>query len=39
MMTAIELNDQMCGGAEEIDDIGANRCLTPEVRSLHGEFL
>jgi hypothetical protein len=38
MMSAIELNDQMCGRAEEIDDIWANRCLTPEVRSLRGKF-
>jgi hypothetical protein len=38
MMSAIELNDQMCGRAEEIDDIWSNRCLTPEVRSLRGKF-
>jgi hypothetical protein len=37
MMSAIELNDQMGGRAEEIDDIWANRCLTPEVRSLRGK--
>ena len=38
VMSAVEFNGQMPGWAEEVDDIGTDRCLSPEVCAVHREF-
>jgi hypothetical protein len=38
VMPAIELDNETCGGAEEINDVGTDRCLATEVRAGHGWF-
>jgi hypothetical protein len=39
MMPAVEFDDQMLGGTEEVDDVGTDRRLTSEVRSLDWKLL
>jgi len=38
MMSAVEFNDQTLGWAEEVYDIGTDRCLASEVRAIYREF-
>ena len=38
MMPAVEFDDQMLGGAEEVGDVGTDRGLTPEVRPVDGKL-
>jgi hypothetical protein len=38
VMPAVEFDDQMLGGTEEIHDIGANWSLTAEVGAVYREF-
>jgi hypothetical protein len=38
VMSAVELEDQMLGWAEEVDDIGTNRRPPPEMCALYREF-
>jgi hypothetical protein len=33
VLSAIDLDDEPCLGAEEIDDVGSKRVLTPEAKS------
>jgi hypothetical protein len=39
VMPAVDLDDEPLGRAEEVDDIGADGRLSPEVRALKREFL
>src|SRR6266852_7550044 len=38
VMPAVEFDDQMLGGTEEIHDIAADWSLTPEVGAVYREF-
>ena len=38
MMSTVEFNDEMFSWTEEVDDIGTDRRLTPEVRAVYREF-
>ena len=35
VMSAVEFDDEMCGRAEEIDDVGTNRSLPSKMRTVH----
>ena len=38
MVTAVEFDDEMCGRAKQIDDIGTDRSLSPKMRAIHRQF-
>jgi len=35
VMAAVEFNDEMPGGTEEVDYVPADRCLPPEMRAVY----
>ena|SRR5580704_6220583 len=39
VVSAVELDDEVRGRAEEIDDIGTDRSLTSKMRAIHRQFL
>ena len=39
VMPAVELDDELCGWAEEIDDVGTDRSLPSKMRALQRQFL
>jgi hypothetical protein len=38
MVSAVEFDDEMCGRAKEIDDIGTDRSLPSKMRAVHRQF-
>ncbi len=38
VMPAVELDNEMDGGAEKIHDVGTDRCLATEMCAGHGQF-
>jgi hypothetical protein len=38
VMSAVEFDDEMCGRAEEIDDVGTDRSLPSKMRAVHRQF-